>query len=381
MKLLSREQIESLARFKSENFLTTSLYLDTDKSRLTKKEIILTSKNLLSSGKYQLDQMDLSKGKKESLYQDLNKISNFFTQDLNSYNFAGLAIFSCSSQGFWQVFNLPNPPRNRIIFDQNPYVRPLSAILNEHHRICMLTLDRKEAKWYGVFMGEISLLKTLVGDVPSKVKEGGWEGYESKRIERHIATQLHDHFKKTAQMTFDLFQKNNFDWLFLGCKDEYWPDFEPLIHPYLKKRFKGRLKVKSNDSASKVLKEVLTLKKKLKKQDEDDTVQRFVSELEKWGLAISGLKNTLRSLNRGEVQTLLITRNFTKPGKICPKCRFLYADVTLCPSCKIKTETLLDVIDEAVEAAMDKKGQVKHINPPSRLSRYGNIGAFLRYKT
>ncbi|MCK4494893.1 MAG: hypothetical protein KAU91_00965, partial [Candidatus Aminicenantes bacterium] len=217
--------------------------------------------------------------------------------------------------------------------------------------------------------------------VPSKVKEGGWEGYESKRIERHIATQLHDHFKKTAQMTFDLFQKNNFDWLFLGCKDEYWPDFEPLIHPYLKKKFKGRLKVKSNDSASNVLKEVLALKKKLKKQDEDDTVQRFVSELEKWGLAISGLKNTLRSLNRGEVQTLLITRNFTKPGKICPKCRFLYADVTRCPSCKIKTETLLDVIDEAVEAAMDKKGQVKHINPPSRLSRYGNIGAFLRYKT
>jgi len=41
----------------------------------------------------------------------------------------------------------------------------------------------------------------------------------------------------------------------------------------------------------------------------------------------------------------------------------------------------VDVIDEAVELAMDKRCRVKHINPPSKLSRYGNIGAILRYKT
>ncbi len=39
----------------------------------------------------------------------------------------------------------------------------------------------------------------------------------------------------------------------------------------------------------------------------------------------------------------------------------------------------MDVIDEAVEAALEKNGQVKHINPPSRLNRYGKIGAFLRF--
>ena len=33
-----------------------------------------------------------------------------------------------------------------------------------------------------------------------------------------------------------------------------------------------------------------------------------------------------------------------------------------------------------VEAAMDKKCQVKHINSPSKLDRYGKIGALLRYK-
>lgn len=325
--------------------------------------------------------MNVSKNKKESLLLDLEKISRFCKENINSNNQKGLAVFSCSKENFWQSFDLPSPPRNRLIFDQNPYVRPLSAILNEFRRICLLTIDRKESKWYELFMGELSELDHITGDVPSKVREGGWEGYESKRIERHIATHLHDYFKRSAQMTFDLFKKNNFDWLFLGCMDEYCKEFEPLLHPYLKERLKARLKSKPSDSPSKILSEASALEKKLKDEEESELLNRFISELEKGGLATSGLKNTLRSLNRGEVQTLLITRHSSKPGKSCPKCGFLFPDEIKCPSCQRKTEPLMDVIDEAVESALDKKSQVIHIDPPSKLSRYGNIGAYLRYKT
>jgi peptide subunit release factor 1 (eRF1) len=230
-------------------------------------------------------------------------------------------------------------------------------------------------------MGEISLLDNLIEDVPSKVREGGWEGYESKRIERHVATHLHDYFKKIAKRTFELFKKNHFDWLFLGCRDKYRSDFEPLLHPYLKSSLKGWLKAMPSDSPSTVLKESLGLEKKLKKGEEDEIVHALVSELEKGGLATSGLKRTLRGLNRGEVQTLITTSNFSKPGRICPKCHFLFVDELRCPSCKRKTDPRVDVIDEAVEAAMDKNCQVRHIIPPSKLDRYGKIGAFLRYKT
>jgi peptide subunit release factor 1 (eRF1) len=381
MKLSSREQIASLAKFKSDRFLTTSFFLNTDKSHLTKKQIGLTIKNLLNDYRAQVEKASLGKRKKESLMQDLDRINRFCKEDLNSHTYAGLAIFSCSQENFWEVFELPKPPRNRILMDQDPYVRPLSAILNEHHRVCLLTFDRKEAKWYDLFMGEISLLDRLTSDVPSKVREGGWEGYESKRIERHIAAHLHDFFKEAAEKTFILFKENNFDWLFLGCSDEYGKEFEPLLHPYLQQRLRARMKSKPGDSASKVRKEAATLEKKVKDQEEGQLLAQFISILEKGGLATSGLKNTLRGLNRGEVQTLLITRHFSKPGRACPKCHFLYVDEIKCLSCQRKTTLLMDVIDEAIESAMDKKAQVRHIDPPSKLSRYGDIGALLRYKT
>ncbi len=379
MKLYSRDQIESLSKFQSENFLTTSFYLDTDKSRLTKKEIVLSARNLIRNGKSRSDALDINKAKKGSINEDLDKIRKFCSQNFNSFKFPGLAIFSCSRQEFWQVFSLPHSPRNRLIFDKDPYVRLLSSILDEYHNIFVLTLDRREAKWYDTTMGNISLLDTMVGDVPSKVREGGWEGYESKRIERHIATHLRDFFKSAAKKTFELFKKNHFDWIFIGCREEHCSEFEPLLHPYLKKRLKGRIKASPGDSAAKVLRASQVLEKKLQKQEEDTLITLFISELERGGRAISGLKNTLKRLNRGEVQTLLVTRNFTQPGRYCPKCQFIYKDELHCLSCRRKTNPAMDIIDEAVEAAWEKNGQVKHITPPSRLNRYGKIGAFLRY--
>ncbi|MFC2166309.1 hypothetical protein ACFLT2_15095, partial [Acidobacteriota bacterium] len=245
----------------------------------------------------------------------------------------------------------------------------------------VLTLDRKEAKWYDIFMGEITLLESREGDVPSKVKEGGWEGYESKRIERHIASRLHNHFNSAAKLTFDLYNARKFDWLFLGCSGEHYKDLAPLLHPYLKKRLKDRIKVKPSDSPSKILQLILPLKQKLKKQERNEILQNFIAELNKGGLAVSGLKNTLRRLNRGEVQILLITRQFAKPGRYCEHCDSLFVDEVQCPSCQRKTTKLVDVIDEAVEAAIEKGSRVVHLLPPSGLKKFGDIGALLRYKT
>ncbi|MBS3818165.1 hypothetical protein KGY73_01470 [bacterium] len=380
MKLLNRKQIENLSKFKDHHLLTTSFYLDTDKSRLSKKEINVSSKNLLRQAKSRLEHMDLNKEQRESLTKDLDKIKKFSSRSLPSYNFSGLAVFSCHHKNFWQELNLPEPPRNRTVFDQNPYLRPLSALIEEYKKICTLVFDRREAKWYKIFAGDITLLETMEEDVPSKVKEGGWEGYESKRIERHIATHLREYFKNIAKKTFRLFKKNSYEWLILGAQEEYSSEFDPLLHPYLKDRLQGWLHLKPNDSPNKVLQNSLELEKQLLKKEEKKLTHHFISELKRDELAVSGLKETLKSLNRGELQTLFVMRNYSSPGRTCPHCQLLFVDEAVCPSCGEKTEPLVDVIDEAIEAAWDKSSQVKQMGSPSELDQYGKIGGLLRYK-
>jgi len=303
MKLLSQEQIETLAKFECKDLFTTSFFLDTSKNRLTKKEIQLSLKNLLFNSKKRLKEMSLSKAKKESLEQDLEKIEKYYQQNLSGSNFVGLAIFSGSECDLWKVFNLVKSPRNMIIFDHNPYIRPLSAILDDYHRTCVLTFDRKEAKWYDIFMGEISELESLQSNVPSRIKEGGLEGYRSKRIERHMTSRIRDFFKKTAKETFTLMKKHHFEWLFLGCKDEYYTELEPLLHPYLKEKIKARIKANPGDSENIILQETIKIKNELKKQEKEKIVQNFISEHEKDGLAVAGLENTLSKLNRARFKS------------------------------------------------------------------------------
>ncbi len=381
MKLLSQDQIESLAGFRSQNYFTTSFFLDTSRDRMTKKEIEVSLKNLMNRSYNRLEKRDLDNKKKGYLYKDLEKIHDYCEQKLPFYEYYGLAIFSCSGEDFWEVFNLVKSPRNLVIFDRNPYVRPLSAILEQYHRICVLVIDRKEAKWYEIYMGEINLIDNMEIDLSNHKGETGREGFGSQSLEKHLSSLFQTHIKKASNKTFELFKKNSFDWLLVGASDDYIKELKSHFHPYLKERIKGILKVKPNDSTDRILKEVLKIKEDLKKKEEQQIVEDFESELKRGGLAVSGIRNTIRSLNKGEAKTLLVTRKFSKQGRLCLKCRYIYFDEEECTACKDKTIPVIDVIDEAVEAAMNMSCQVKHINPPSRLDRYGSIGAFLRFKS
>jgi len=380
MKFQGRSQIEALAKFKSQGDLVTSLYLDTDKSRQNRKEIQLAFKNLLSEARSRAAALGAAKARTESLLADLDLIADHGAQSIAASNTAGLAFFAHSQKKFWHVLELPHGPRSRFIFDTNFYIRPLAAILDKYSPIVALLISRREARWYDVTMNEIRLIDELESDVPSRVREGGFEGTAAKRIERHIDAHLQDHFKRTAQRTFDLSKKHPFDWLFISCEDNHGPDLESHLHAYLRERIKARLKARVGDPPAKVLQEVLETEAKLKKAEEAETIQRLIAELERGGRATSGLRDTIHRLNQFEVQTLVVTHNLARPGRMCPAHRMLFLDEPKCPIDDKKTEVVQDIVDEAIETVLKRGGTVRQIEPPSKLDRYGGIGAFLKYK-
>ncbi len=380
MKFQSRSQIETLAKYKSQGGLVTSIYLDTDKSRQNRKEIQLVLKTLLNDARSRACDLGAAKDRTDALLRDLDLAADHGNQALLTSSAAGLAFFSDSQKKFWQVLELPHGPRNRVIFDANFYVRPLAAILDKYSPICALLINRREAVWYDVSMEEIKFLDKIQSDVPARVKEGGFEGTAAKRIERHIDAHLLEHYKKASQKTLELSKKQPFDWLFVGAEENHIGDFEGHLHSYLRDKVKARLHSRVTDPPAKVLKEVLEVEAGLKKTEEAETVQKLIAELERGGLATSGLRDTVRRLNQFEVQSLIVTHNFARPGRLCPTHKFLYLDEEKCPIDDKKTEAVADVIDEIIETVLKRGGTVKQIEPPSKLDRYGGIGAFLKFK-
>jgi hypothetical protein len=312
MKLQSRSQIEALAKHKSQGSLVTSLYLDTDKGRLSRKEIQLALKNL-----------SRRPGRACGLSaQDRSALIEISTSSRNTAARRwglGRCNRSRTARRFWQAWAAR--PRDGTF--ASFYVRPLAAILDKYSPICALLINRRESVWYDVSMGEIKFLDKIQSDVPSRVREGGFEGTAAKRIERHIDAHLQEHYKKTAQKTFELSKKDPFDWLFIGAEENHIGDIEAHLHRYLRDKIKARLHARVTDSTAKVLREVLEVEAGLKKAEEEETVQKLITELERGGLATSGLRDTIHRLNQFEVQTLIVTHNFSKPGRICPTHKLL----------------------------------------------------------
>ena len=379
MKSLSQQKIEALSRFKSDRFLTTSFFLNTDKGQLTRKEIQVAAKNLLTDARTRLEGLEIDKDKKTSLCGDLDMLQDFCARNMAD-NSSGLAVFSCRGENFWEDIHLPHPPRNRLLFDHNPYIRPLSQILGRYHKICVYLVGRTAAKWFSVQMGRIAHIDTLTCQLPTKDRDGDFDGTSVRRQERHVEAHVREHYKKASQMTLDLFKKEKFDWLFLGCEDHFYSDLEQFLHSYLRDRLKARIKAKPSDPEDKILREALELEDGINRADEEEDIRRYVAELEKGGRAVSGLRETLRGLNQCEVQHLLVTHNFSAPGKMCPKCRFLYVEEAVCPACQVATGPVADVVDEAIESAFKQHAAVRHVSPPSKLDHYGKIGALLRFK-
>lgn len=381
MKFTNPSQAEALAQIKTYPYPATSFYLNTDKSQQPLKAINASYKGLLNQARLELENKGLAREARKSLQDDLEKISQYCANRLNSWKAPGLAIFCCSARNIWQELELPHGPRNRLIQDFDFYTRPLSAILEKFKKLCAFLVNRREARWYEIHMAEIRLLDSLTSEVPKKVKKGGFEGYESKRIERHIDALLMEHFKKAAQKTFDILKQNHFDWLLLGCDDQFYPQLEPLFHSYVKDKLKGRIKARPRTEAPRVLEECLTLEEKLKREEEEALVKKFMAELERGGRAVSGLADTLRKLNTFEVQHLLIAHNFSKPGRVCPGCHGLFSNEEFCPACGMKTESVADIVDEAIEVALSRNIPLTQVSRPTRLEHYGSIGAFLKYKS
>lgn len=380
MKLSGRSQVEALAKFNAKELWATSFFLDADKSRLTKKEISLILKNLLSSGQTRLENLDVNTKIKDSLAGDLAAIEEFCRTGLHSLGAPGLALFSCSGRDFFQNFELPHGPRPRMLFERSFYVRPLSAILDRHRKVLICLLNSREAVWYESYMNSLAVLGELTSEEPPPSKGRTFKGYETKKIERHIEAHILGHLKQAAHKTFELNKKNSYDTLFIGCEDKLFSNLDGLLHTYLKQKLSARMKARPGTPADKILQEAMGLEMRLNKTEEEETVLRLVGILEKGGRACSGLLETLRKLNIYEVQTLVVTHGFSAEGRICPSCRFLYVDDLRCPTCEVKTDKTVDIVDEAIEQAMTRDLPVKHITSPSKLDRYGKIGAFLKYK-
>jgi len=377
--MITREDIRQLAQFQCDNGegCALSFYFQpqTPKNKSHKEEAIL-AKDLVRNAIRDAEKH----GKNGDARADLEKIYQI-AGNLRGNQARAKAIFACKARNVWKEFDLPPILAGSQLFvNQRFHLNPLAALLGAQPRLFVALVDRQRARLFDLRLDELAERKEMFRPLPRK-RSDGYSGYDGGHSQRRVDEEAMHHFKAVAEYLKEELEKGAFENLIIGCHEMNWHDFEPCLHPYLKKRLLGHFAADvatfSNDDirdrANRILRETQETRR-------HEMVKQVLGQGHRNGPAVTGLRRVLRSLQLGEVQSLLLGENFHAHAVECTKCGHLDSHmVGFCPVCGHETRELTDVCDAMIPLAIRRDIELFYVKDPD-FDRVGNIGALLRFR-
>lgn len=378
--MLDSKALEDVLAFRSERYLVTSLYLDVDGRRHPRNEFVTVFRDLCKA-RGAKPGVAADREQARSCADDLARIEEFLLHRFDRGGFRGLALFACSGEGLFRPFPLAVRVRDRLTVEPVAYLRPLQAILEARRRVGVVLVDQRRARLFESGEGEIRAIEEIEHDVPSRVRAGGFQGYEESRIDRHVMARHHAHYRDVAERLFAHHRREKFDHVVVAGPREDAAAFEGHLHPFLQDRLAGRIVCEMAATRPEIARKVEAIEAEILRGEKDARVEKLLEQAGRGGLGVVGLAPTLAALGRSQVRSLFVREDFELPGQVCLECRALGVEEQVCPRCEEAMTAVEDVIDEAVEEAVRQGATVYAVRPDhDAFSRAGSIGALLRFR-
>jgi peptide chain release factor subunit 1 len=370
-----REFVRKLAEWTSPGVPVSSLYLDVDGRRYPRRQdYLLRAEELCHALRRQAEELD--REARSSVAGDVQRFLAFLG-GLDRGATRGVALFSSSRGALWEQVRVPRPLADRATLGDHPNVLPLEALIEVSESFCTVLVDREKARIFLVRMGRIEERTDVLDEVPGRHDQGGWS---QSRYQRHIEVHASQHLKHVADVLLRLYKQRRFDHLIVAGPDELVPEFERVLHDYLRRRVTAREHLPITASVDVVLERSLAVEERIEADRERRVLERLHAEAAAGRQGVTGLVRVLEALNEGRVETLVVPMGLSREGRRCVRCGRLAADGSACPTCGGSLERVPDVVERAVAAALRQSSRVETLSmadPPGDGGQ--EIGALLRY--
>lgn len=377
--MITREALRELASFHSSEQPCISFYFQPLRPRdQSHRDEAILIKDIVKQAQREAERA----GRKGAGRADLERIVSL-AENLNGNHSRAKAIFACEARGIWREFDLPaRLAKTEVLINRRFHLRPLAPLLTEP-RCCVAAIDRKRARLFDVWMDEVRQVDDFTDMIPRTGRSDGFAGYEAGHIDRHVENHAMRHYQNICERLLRLYANGNgFDRLLIGCRDELWGEFETHIHAYLRSTLLGHRNMDvSSVTAEQVRDAALSAV-------EEDTAARRIGLLrevlggaQRNGRGAVGLRHVLNSLERGEVQALVIGNKLNATVAECTHCSHLDTRmVKECAVCGQPTQEIDDVTDALITQAMRNSAEIVYVAEDEGLVGVGDVGALLRFR-
>ncbi len=378
--MISREELLQLAQVESKEGCAVSFYFQpqTPQDRSHREEAILV-KDLVRDAL----RKDERNGNHPSLKEDLQKILQA-AEGLHGNHSRGKVIFACREQGLWRELDVPaRLGRSGITVNSRFHLKPLVAAQSGVPHTCVALVDRKKARIFELAQDVLKQKPDLeFGPLPKAGRSDGYMGYDAGHRERRMDKEVSDHNRLLAESLQSLMNRDKLEILLVGCREDAWAEMEPHLKIYLKGRLAGRFLLDPIAATPDEVREfALRILEKRKNAEQQEMIREVVGEAQRNARGAVGLRHVLTALERQEVQTLLVSRDFTAEAVECGNCRHLDTRmVNQCAVCGQATHPLTDVSDTLVGLALRNGAEIRFIDGDPELEKAGRVAALLRFR-
>src|SRR6516162_7601696 len=378
--MITRADIQELANFHSlEGCGVTFYYQPTTPPNRSHRDDSILVKDLVNSA---IREAEKKGSRHKGAAPDLQRILEMIDV-LRSDGRKGKAIFACTGQDFWREFDLPpRLPKTNLILNQRFHLKPLAAIFDGMQRACIALVDRTKARVFEMSNGMIVEKLDFINELTRRGRSDGWGGYDAGHIERRVMNEVMQHFKVVSDAIGGYFERDGCENLLIGCHDDVWSEFLPRLHTYAKQRLVGRFRIDPKTATPEQVKQLaLELLQRHDEERKQTLITEVIGEAHRNGRGAIGLRRVLRSLEAGEVQTLMLASSFSAPGVKCYHCGHM--DLHIAPDCVMcgKPNTRLEDLGDAIVGYAIRNGlELVYIGDDEQFDKIGRIAALLRFR-
>jgi len=308
------------------------------------------------------------KGDEQRNFTDTMEEINEFLQKNRTGN---IAVFASHKNNFLKSISLPVEIDNLLVVDSSPYIRPLARIQDEWESFTLVLLSSNQAKIFSVSYGDAEQQKSLSKDIMNRHKKGGCSQARFQRLRKGaihaFLTEVKEALEKTADKR-----------IVLAGPGLAKIQFQDMLPKHLSERIVDVIDVDIDDEKQ-LFTESIRLVSEEEQQKSADAVLQLKEEILKDGLAAYGVDETLQAVKNGQVELLIIEKDYKTKGWICEHCQIVSEGVkSSCPNCG-KPTSEVDVIEEILEFAQRTDAEIEFTDA-EEIADLGHIGAILRYK-
>lgn len=378
--MISREDLRQLAGFECRaNEYAISFYFQPgvpkDKSH---REEGIQVKELVRKT---IQELPLN-GRSSKAIQDLERILRIAESLHGNEGFAKI-VFSCSDRNLWREFDVPPASfPTRLFVNRRFHLKPLAALFSEYPKLWVALADRQNARILELEFGKTRQQIAITNPMPRHRRSDGFGGYDGGHAQRHKEDEVRRHYREVAEFLKNGDQRRQFDAVVFGCHDLNWPDLQAQLHPDVAKKtlgyFSGEIAAMSDD---RIVSEALRIAQQRLRKHQHSLLGETLDEARAHRRGVTGLRRVLRALELGEIDTLLMSQDYSAHAVECTNCRHLDSHlVAYCPVCGHATRELDDVCEMLVPIAVRNNLGLVLLPRDEILDKVGNIAALLRFR-